>query len=160
MIDSICDNLKPQFISNNIWKNSKYEWIYNLPTTVKGKVGELICAEFFRNKNCEVTKYKKPNWDLNVDSMRVEVKLSMLNKTGYFKFLQIRTNDDYTHICFLAIEPSEANIFLVPKDKVDGLQPQHSGKRGSQETMYLGIIPKELKSKYKEFKLEVGKMNY
>jgi hypothetical protein len=151
MIDNIIEDLKPQFISKSIWKNSKYEWIYNLPTTVKGKVGELICSEFFKQKNHKVIKYKKPDWDLNVDSMRVEVKLSMLNTTGLFKFLQIRPNDDYTHICFLAIEPNESNIFLIPKKSIKGLKPQHSGSRGSKETMYLGITPLEMKRLYSQF---------
>jgi hypothetical protein len=154
MIENICDTIKPDFISKTIWKNSKYEWIYTLPTTVKGKVGERICYEFFKLKNYSVVKYNKPDWDLNVDFMRVEVKLSMLNTTGYFKFLQIRPNDDYTHIAFLAIEPSESNIFLVPKSEVKGLKPQHSGERGSKDTMYLGITPNEMKNIYKEFILK------
>ena len=153
MITDIVKSLKSEFKLNEIWMGSEYEWIYSLPTTVKGKVGELICTKVFESKNCKVSKNKKPHWDLNVDLLRVEVKLSMLNKTGYFKFLQIRPNDDYTHICLLAIEPMEANIYLIPKDKVEGLQPQHSGKRGSQETMYLGITPTEMKKIYENFKL-------
>lgn len=151
MIEHICDLIKPQFTSKSIWKNSKYEWIYTLPTTVKGKVGELICSEFFKQKGYSVKKHNRPDWDINVNDMRVEVKLSMLNTTGYFKFLQIRPNDDYTHISFLAIEPTESNIFLIPKQCIQGLKPQHSGQRGSKETMYLGITPNDIKKLYKDF---------
>ncbi len=154
MIEHICETIKPQFISKSIWKNSKYEWIYGLPTTIKGKVGELICSEFFKERNFQIRKHNKPDFDLNVNEMRVEVKLSMLNRTGYFKFLQIRPKDDYTHICLLAIEPTESNIFLIPKENLIGLQPQHSGKRGSKDTMYLGITPIDIKNIYKEFILK------
>lgn len=153
MIENICESLKPDFISNNIWENSKYKWIYALPTTVKGKVGEKISSQFFKQKKYNVSKHNKPDWDLNIEKMRVEVKLSMLNKTGYFKFLQIRPKDDYTHVCFIAIEPFESNIFLIPKNKIKGLKPQHSGERGSKETMYLGITPVEMKRLYKKFLL-------
>ena len=151
MITDIISSLKSEFKFDNIWGNSEYKWIYHLPTTVKGKLGEKIVSNLFEQNGYVVNKNKTPDWDLNISKMRVEVKLSMLNKTGLFKFLQIRPNDNYTHILFLCIEPNDINIFLIPKDKVKGLKPQHSGERGSQETMYLGITPTEMKKTYKRF---------
>jgi hypothetical protein len=151
MINSIIKSLKDSFNDISIWENSEYYWIYRLPTTVKGKIGEKIVSTFFKQKGEIVYRNPTPDWDLNISDMRIEVKLSMLNKTGFFKFLQIRPNDDYTHIAFLCIEPNDANVFLIPKNEIKGLKPQHSGKRGSQETMYLGITPTEIKNLYKNY---------
>ena len=45
-------------------------------------------------------------------------------------------------------------LALIPKENLIGLQPQHSGKRGSKDTMYLGITPFDIKNIYKEFILK------
>tara|TARA_Y100000296_G_C5030922_1_gene184783 strand:- start:46 stop:519 length:474 start_codon:yes stop_codon:yes gene_type:complete len=153
MITDIVKSLKSEFKSNEIWMGSEYEWMYNLTPKVKGMLGEKITYKLFEENGYAVNINKTFGWDLNITEMKVEVKLSMLNKTGLFKFLQIRPNDNYTHILFLCIEPNDINIFLVPKNKVKGLKPQHSGNRGSKETMYLGITPTEMKKTYENFNL-------
>ena len=148
MLTNIISKLEKDYVYENPWVNTPYYWISIQPSTVKGKIGEDIVSTYLNLIGYTSTKNQTPAWDLNVDDMRVEVKLSLLNKTGLFKFLQIRPNDDYTHMALLAITYNSSDIYLIPKDELKDLKPQHSGERGSKDTYYLGITPQELKIRY------------
>ena len=138
-------------VKENIWLDSKYFWLSSLAATQKGKYAESICMEYLSNKFKKVCKEKSPPWDINADNKRIEVKLSMLNKSGLFKFLQIRPKDGYTDIALLAVTPESAQLYLMPKLKLLGLKPQHSGARGSKDSFYLGIKPEDLYNTYKKY---------
>lgn len=153
MLTNIIRELERDYVYENPWVNTPYHWISIQPSTVKGKIGEDIVSTCLNLIGYTSTKNQTPAWDLNVDDMRVEVKLSLLNKTGLFKFLQIRPNDDYTHIALVAITHNSSDIYLIPKDELKGLKPQHSGKRGSKDTYYLGITPQELKIRYNPYSI-------
>lgn len=52
----------------------------------------------------------------------IEVKLSTLSVSGagdIFMWQRISMSAAFTHICFIAIYPSDARMFLVPKDEVE-----------------------------------------
>lgn len=154
MLNSIILEEKTNLIKTpNIWANSEFEWLKNLSSTKKGSIGETVVKNFLLKKGQNVTKYKGLEYDLTYLNEKIEVKLSMLNNTGYFKFLQIRLDDSYTHIALLCIEPNISKVFIIPKNKLINLKPQHSGKRGNNNIMYLGIRPKELYSLYQKYEL-------
>jgi len=118
--------------------------------TADVKTADIFCYGNYHEETPGIA-FNFTEFGNNADSKRIEVKLSMLNKTGLFKFLQIRPKDDYTDIALLAVTPEESNLYLIPKDLLKGLKPQHSGARGAKDTFYLGIRPIDLFNSYKSF---------
>jgi hypothetical protein len=138
----------------NIWKNSRYEFLKTLSATKKGSVGETIVKKILENRFKNVNKHIGNEYDLTQSKKRIEVKTSILNDTGLYKFLQIRLDDNYTHVALLAIEPKSIRLFLVPKYELGGLKPQHGGERQNNNIVYLGIKPNVLYKKYSKYEVK------
>jgi hypothetical protein len=154
MLDNIILKQRKKIINKkNIWLDSKFLWMKNLSATKKGSIGEEIVHDYLTHKGFNNHKSKGVEYDLTHLNQKIEVKTSMLNDTGYFKFLQIRTKDSYTHVALLCIEPNFSKLFIIPKNKITNLKPQHNGKRGNSQTMYLGIKPLDLYNNYKKYEI-------
>jgi hypothetical protein len=136
-IESILMDVKKEYpLNKTIFTDTKYEWIKNQSNVKKGKVGEDIIMKYL-NAN----KSGKYEYDLTLDNKKIEVKLSCLNESGFFKWLNIRVCDDYTHLSLVAVEPNIVNLYLIPKDEVKYLKNLALGERGDSDIKYLGLKP-------------------
>jgi hypothetical protein len=141
------------------YTNSPFEIYKNLSSKKKGKYFELIVKEYLCNKGYKISKAFTPDHDCVVDgSLKLEVKGSLLWGTGtHFKWQQIRTNQDYDVICFLAVYPDGIKLFAATKEVAikelvfqdeQGFWPynQHGGKKKNSGTFAFDVKPNEIPS--------------
>ena len=131
--ESIIESIKNNHpLKTSIFDGSKNEWIKKHSNVKKGCIGEALVANVLKAEKSGEYEY-----DLVKDEKKIEVKLSCLNETLKYKWLNIRTRDSYTHLALVGIEPNNINLFLVPKDKVINLSPLAGGKRTESDITYL-----------------------
>ena len=130
-IQSEFDNLR-QIRDDLLWSNARNSWIRALAPTDVGKIGEELAVKILGGSK---TKNNTAGYDLDVNGMRVEVKLStVINNDGHSILIwrQIRPSDPYTHICFIAVYPNKVRMFLVPKEKIPLEVLKHQHGRGKE----------------------------
>ncbi|MGE3595785.1 MAG: hypothetical protein AB7N70_09555 [Dehalococcoidia bacterium] len=120
--------------SDPMWLGQPNAWIRDLAPARIGIVGEELALSV-------IGGVKAPNnrsgYDIKHEEKLIEVKLSSIIKMNGYPILvwrQIRPNDPYTHLCFIAVYPDDVRIFLVPKTEIptDCMKHQH-GREGSLE---------------------------
>lgn len=133
----------------NIWLNSTNEWIKQESNPQKGKIGEDIINIYLEKNNYKI--YNRINCESDTTYIdnnilkSVEIKTSCLNKTGYFKWLQIRMEDNFDEIFLISIYPNDIKIYKLSKDYLlqlinkNIIKKQHGGERTHYEIYYLGI---------------------
>ena len=139
------------------YSGTSFEVYKNLSSKKKGKYFELIVKEYLRSKGYKISKPFTTDHDVVVnDTLKLEVKGSLLWGTGtHFKWQQIRTNQDYDVICFLAVYPDGIKLFGATKQNVikalvfqdeQGFWPynQHGGKKKNSGTFAFDAKPNEL----------------
>jgi hypothetical protein len=134
-IQGLLDNLKQENIDSQ-WANSRNEWIKILPPVTKGKIGEKIALRLLDAKQAIDNKQ---GYDVYTTDMRVEVKLACSGTMGGYSAImwrQIRPNDPYTHIFFIAVYPHKIRAFLVPKDSIPSSALLHQHGRGKTLDIY------------------------
>lgn len=134
-------------IENDIWKGSKFEKLKKTPSPrARGAMAERLLKQILIKKGCKITKPKSKSseYDLHVNGLRVEVKMSTLwnSNESSFKWQQIR-NQEYDLILFMAVYPNELKIWGATKETIrkevfgkDELR-QHAGKNGKQELYWI-----------------------
>lgn len=144
----IANNLKSYYLNNlnDSWNNSTNEWIKKLSTCKKGSVGEDIIKTYYILNDSKVEKRTSVEIDTIIDNVKYEIKLSCLNKSGYFKWLQIRLDDDYDFLYLISIYPNDIKVYKLSKELIIQLtnngiiKNQHGGKRNKDyKIKYLGI---------------------
>jgi hypothetical protein len=136
--------IRSEFPTENIaWKGSPFEWILNLPSASKGKLGKRLINQWCALKGLSVTNSPDSEADMIVNGHRVEVKFSTLWENGIYKFQQIR-DQNYDYSVCLGISPYDAQCWVISKSilksNVIGHMGQHTG-RGGQETAWFTILP-------------------
>jgi hypothetical protein len=133
-------------INNNIWEGSEFEWIKKLSTCEKGNVGEKIINSYYILKQKDICKRSSVENDTVINNKKIEVKLSCLNGTGCFKWLQIRLDDDFDYLFLISVYPNEIKTYKFSKDylldleKDNIIKNQHGGKRNKDfRIKYLSI---------------------
>ena len=137
MLENILEELKEKYpIDVSIFADKEFEWIKRQSNVKKGKIGEAIISDVLGARNSNKYEY-----DVETDDKRIEVKLSCLNESGYFKWLNIRVCDDYTHLALVGVMPEEIRLYLIPKAEVKYLKSLALGQRGDSDIKYLGLKP-------------------
>jgi hypothetical protein len=108
------------------WVSAKNGWVRALPNKKVGRVGELLAQRLLGGT---LHTDNSTGYDLECGSMKIEVKTSTLSFTGsnVWTWNQVRPNDPYSHLCFVAIYPDKVRVFNVPKSDIPQavLWPQH-----------------------------------
>jgi hypothetical protein len=112
---------------DTLWLNARNAWIRALAPSSVGKVGEALALAVLGGRP---TKNNTIGYDIDLNGQRIEVKLSTIVMNDGYPILiwrQIRPTDPYTHICFIAVYPSNVRMFLVPREKIppEVLKRQH-----------------------------------
>ena len=137
MLENILKELKEKYpIDESIFTNKQFEWIKRQSNMKKGMIGEAIISDALGAR-----KSKSYEYDVEIDDKRIEVKLSTLNESGYFKWLSIRVCDNYTHLALVGVLPEEIRLYLIPKGDDKHLKNYSGGQRGNTNIKYLGLKP-------------------
>lgn len=137
------------------YQDSEFLVYKQMSSKKKGKYFELIVEEFLRNKGCIVSKSLNSDHDRVVNGKKLEIKGSLLWGTGtHFRWQQIRTNQDYDIICFVAIYPDKIELFgstkEIVKEKLEiqdeqgnWIYNQHGGKKVNSGTFVIDGMPSD-----------------
>jgi hypothetical protein len=102
-------------IGEEEWAASPLNWIRQVPSShKKGKIGESLVTEWARGAGFDVGPRLHRGHDCVIQGLKVEVKLSLRWNNGTFTFLGLR-DFDYDVAALLAIAPTEAYLWIVPK---------------------------------------------
>lgn len=118
------------------WEASPFAWIKREPPRRKGAIGEGLVKAWARHEGFAVTPSTDAGHDCRLNSLRVEVKFSMVWEGGLFVFQQIR-DQNYQVVALLGIEPQAVRLWMVPKDELwRRALGQHTGAM-AQDTKWL-----------------------
>jgi len=131
--------------------------IKQLSSRTKGAFFEHFTKEALKNKGFQIEKPKSSDHDFILSrTLKVEVKGSFLwNKVNTFRSQQIRSNQDYDLIIFLAAYPrkivlygaykQEAMKFLqVQNSNGEWIHNQHGGKGKNSGTFFIDCLPENV----------------
>lgn len=137
------------------YQDSEFLVYKQMSSKKKGKYFELIVEEFLRAKGYIVSKSLNSDHDRVVNGKKLEIKGSLLWGTGtHFRWQQIRTNQDYDIICFVAIYPDKIELFgstkEIVKEKLEiqdeqgnWVYNQHGGKKVNSGTFVIDGMPSD-----------------
>lgn len=138
------------------YENSPFRVYKEMSSRKKGKHFELIVEEYLRKQGYKVSKALNSDHDRIInDRIKLEIKGSLLWGDGtHFRWQQIRTNQDYDIICFVAVYPEVIQFYAATKYKVKSIvevqdengywiHNQHGGKTVNSGTFFLDGMPKD-----------------
>lgn len=126
------------------WEGSPFEWLLAVAPGTRGKVGRELVAQWATRSGFRVERFSDDNQHyLQIGDFVVQVKMSMLWKSGIYRFQQIRDRN-YDYCLCLGISPQDIHMWLIPKDAlydhVIGVRGQHTGS-DSVETYWFDAGP-------------------
>ncbi|RLP68335.1 hypothetical protein D9V29_14000 [Mycetocola manganoxydans] len=138
------NEIAADFPESRDWRGSPFEWILSVPSATKGSIGRRLVAEWAANSGFDVRSIRVDGQHyLDIDELRVQVKMSTLWSSGIYRFQQIRDRD-YDYCLCLGLSPVDAHMWLLPKEALDihviGQLGQHTGI-DSQETYWFDAGP-------------------
>ena len=144
LLASAANFIKPEFErDHSAWAGSPFEWILNLPSGSKGKLGKRLVYQWCAIKGLSIGSSPDSEADMLINNHRVEIKFSTLWHDGIYNFQQIR-DQNYEYAVCLGISPFEAHCWVVSKKilrkNVIGHLGQHTGSTG-QETAWFAVNP-------------------
>jgi hypothetical protein len=143
--------------NNDPYKDSAFKVYKDMSSKKKGKYFELIVEEYFKKNGYEVKKASSSDHDRIINGKKVEIKGSLLWGEGtHFRWQQIRTNQDYDVVCFVAIYPDRIEFHGATKDVVksnvevqnskgEWIYNQHGGKKVNSGTFCIDGMPADYK---------------
>ena len=137
----------------SFWDDSKFEKLKIMSSRKKGAQSERLTADIMEGLGCDVPRDKKgrnkkpynsSEFDLFIDGIRIEVKMSTAwdNTLNKFTWQQLR-DQDYQRAIFLGINPNDLDMWWCTKDDLISHifgrdeHRQHAGKDGGQELYWI-----------------------
>ena len=125
---------------NELWKNSPFEWILQLPARKKGQLGRRLVAAWCASKGLPVSKTKDAGETLLLGENKIALKFSTLWASGKYAFQQIR-EDGYDYVLCFGISPFEAHCWVISRDHaLKNAKKQHRAAKGAE--YWVQIDPK------------------
>ena len=127
--------------SSDLWVNSPFEWVVNLPPRKKGKLGGKLVASWLASKGIQIdTATKDASETIVINGRKIAVKFSTLWTKGFYKFQQIR-NTGYEFVLCLGISPFDVHCWVFDKNlALENATKQHKG--GAKSEYWITINPK------------------
>ena len=138
------------------YKNSSLKKLKSLSSKKKGKYFEALTQEFYKNMlGSSVRKPENSEHDRIIDERKKEIKGSFLWGTGtHFRWQQIRVNQDYDDVVFVAAYPDRIEFYEADSNTVkemlevqdsDGswIYNQHGGKKVNSGTFVIDGFPSD-----------------
>jgi site-specific DNA-methyltransferase (adenine-specific) len=116
---------------SDLWKDSPLEWVLELSSARKGKLGRNLIASWCESKGLETNPPIDSNASLLINDHPVAIKFSTLWYNGNYKFQQIR-NSGYELVICLGISPRKAHCWVFNREYAKKhATPQHKVAKGS-----------------------------
>lgn len=152
--NDIADLIKSELMTEgkeNIWENTKYQWIQEKSNTDKGKTGEHVIKKFHDIIGDQVGGRTSPENDLTINGEPVEVKSSCLNNsTRDFKWMNIRYDDNYKYMYIIGFYPYNIKVWKLTKKDIlkyynEGYIKNFSGgeRNKTYKNWYIGVQTKK-----------------
>ena len=105
---------------NDPYVTSPFYSLKQLNPKTKGSRMEQICEDVLTEQGYAVEGTSGTDSDRSINGKRVEIKGSFLWAPNYnfFKWLQIRPDQDYDYVVFMAFYPKKLDIFAASKETV------------------------------------------
>lgn len=141
--------------STDPYSNSSFKSLKNLSSKKKGKYFEHIYQEYMESKGSVVEKPRNSDHDRIADGRKKEIKGSFLWGNGtHFRWQQIRPDQDYNDVVFIAVYPDRLEIYEADKETVrsavevqdkngNWVYNQHGGKRVNSGAFFLDGFPSD-----------------
>jgi hypothetical protein len=155
--DEVADALGDSWTSDrDLFADSPFLALKQMNSRAKGAKFEQLAAWYLDSQGYRVTRADSSNYDRRVDDERVEIKGSFLWSDGsMFRWQQIRLDQDYDHLIFLAVYPDRAEYYTcthaeasaaLRRRDAQGFLPhnQHGGKRVDSGTFYVEGLPEDI----------------
>tara|TARA_Y100001937_G_scaffold14425_1_gene19351 strand:- start:20098 stop:20928 length:831 start_codon:yes stop_codon:yes gene_type:complete len=138
------------------YNGSPFQIYKDMSSKRKGKFFEMIVAEYCENLGCLVERATNSEHDRIISKQKAEIKGSTLweGHDELFRWQQIRPNQDYDIMIFLAMYPDRVDLFAskkkdvvdyVTKQDEDGnfIHNQHGGKSVDSGTYFIQGKPSD-----------------
>jgi site-specific DNA-methyltransferase (adenine-specific) len=113
----------------DLWKDSPFEWVLQLPARKKGKLGRQLISPWLTSKGISVEPTKDASETLIIKGYRVATKFSTMWTKGFYRFQQIR-NEGYDYVICLGISPFEAHCWIFGREyAIKNATQQHKGAK-------------------------------
>ena len=153
----VCYNNVMTAVETDIYKDSPFKIYKDLSSKKKGAEFEKLVEEYAKNMGLWVRPRSDDGHDRIIESLdKTEIKGSLLWGPKYtnFRWQQIRPNDDYDNIVFLAVCPDRIDFYYASKDEVSevvevqderGYWPhnQHGGMKVNSGTFKIDGMPED-----------------
>ncbi|QCZ36641.1 hypothetical protein [Mycoplasma nasistruthionis] len=122
MIINILDHLRKLIIDENIksnWNtNDKFYLIKHLSIDQRGRVGEHFLKDVFSalNKSVVYVNNAHGDWDIEVNGIKIEVKLATLDVNNKFQHEGIKSSKKWDMVCFIDIAPNSLYLTFLNKN--------------------------------------------
>ena len=118
---------------NDLWKDSPFEWVLQLPARTKSKLGEHLVMSYLSRNGLTVNEINnKSGVKLLVNKQIVSIKFSTLWEGGNYRFQQIRKSG-YDYLLCFGLSPKNAHCYIFRRDYVlKNAKEQHKGAAGSE----------------------------
>jgi hypothetical protein len=140
---------------NDPYDNSSFKVLKELSSRSKGSWMEKTFEIIAKSYGFKVTKAMNSNHDRICQNKKIEIKGSFLwENSQSFRWQQIRVEQDYDYVVFLAFYPSEVKCFYASKQEVtnnlviqnskgEWIYNQHGGKKVNSGTFQMHGEPKD-----------------
>jgi len=143
------ESLLTEDIIDPRWETSRFFKLKLMKAKQAGSRYERIAANIMSNLGYTVEKPENTDHDRIINTIKYEIKGSMLTKGSddKFSFLQIRPDQDYHSVLFMAIDFDTIKLYQLSKaeiqERIDSniFKKQHGGNKGNSGTFcYNGTI--------------------
>lgn len=112
---------------SDLWKDSPFEWVLQLPARKKGKLGRKLILSWLASKDIVAEPTKDSSETIIINGNYFALKFSTLWTKGHYKFQQIR-NEGYDYLICFGVSPFEAHCWVFEREHViSNATKQHSG---------------------------------
>jgi len=117
---------------NDLWKDSPFEWVIQLPPRSKSKLARSLILSWAASKGIQSERTKTSNEALKLNGILYAIKFSMLWKSGVYQFQQIKSDGPEFILCF-GISPYEAHCWVFDRNyAIKHAKQQHKGAKGAE----------------------------
>ena len=134
--------------TSDLWKDSPFEWVLQLPARSKGKLARNLIASWCASRNLYTERTRDASETLIFNGIQFAIKFSTLWKNGIYQFQQIKSQGPEYIICF-GISPFEAHCWIFSRDyAIAHGKQQHKGANSAEH--WITISPKDMPEWAKE----------
>jgi len=110
---------------SDLWKNSPFEWVLQLPARKKGKLGRNLVASWLESNKIITQRGEKSSETLVFNGATYSIKFSTLWTDNFYQFQQIKKNGNDFLLCF-GLSPFSAHCWIFPIEyALEHAKPQH-----------------------------------